>query len=121
METESVKNVQVINNQADMEKFRRSLAYQILVGFISHANDTIKGKSKRGTYVVTPVGLFYETTLLRLLQIVERMLNVLDQLMQWVKDIPPDKQVTRYGNKVKMRSIYIHSSLCRRSEFGWQR
>lgn len=33
------------------------------------------------------------------MQIVERTVGVLDKLDQWVTEIPPDKQETRFGNK----------------------
>jgi hypothetical protein len=42
---------------------------------------------------------FFRFIFLISVQIVERTVGVLDKLDQWVTEIPPDKQETRFGNK----------------------
>uniref|UniRef100_A0A8C8DS42 Serine/threonine-protein phosphatase 2A activator n=1 Tax=Oryzias sinensis TaxID=183150 RepID=A0A8C8DS42_9TELE len=69
----------------DMGKWKRSQAYADYMGFILTLNESVKGKKFTCEYKVS--------------QTVEKLLDLLATLDQWINETPPIDQPARFGNK----------------------
>uniref|UniRef100_A0A3P9JD76 Serine/threonine-protein phosphatase 2A activator n=1 Tax=Oryzias latipes TaxID=8090 RepID=A0A3P9JD76_ORYLA len=74
-----------ISTVPDMGKWKRSQAYADYMGFILTLNESVKGKKFTCEYKVS--------------QTVEKLLDLLATLDQWINETPPIDQPSRFGNK----------------------
>jgi len=74
-----------VTQQADMAKWPKSVTYTEIVSFILALNEKIKGKPRSTKRVQSPR--------------VKMTVDFLQTMENWIKDIPPQKQAQRYGNK----------------------
>ncbi|XP_059145992.1 serine/threonine-protein phosphatase 2A activator-like [Physella acuta] len=69
----------------DIPRWEKSQAYSDLLGFILALNEAVKNKKIRDQYHSSPL--------------IEKLVNMLDQLDKWIDEIPPIDQPQRFGNK----------------------
>lgn len=74
-----------ISTVSDMGKWKRSQAYADYLGFVLALNDGVKGKKITSEYKVS--------------ETVEKLLDLLGTLDQWINETPPVDQPSRFGNK----------------------
>jgi len=77
--------VKLIKSERDIAVWRRSPTYLYLMNFIRKANDSIKGLQVSSTILLSPC--------------VQKAMDLLQTLSNWVDEIPPIQQPMRYGNK----------------------
>lgn len=69
----------------DIPAWEKSEAYQDLLGFILTLNEAVKDKKISDSYHVSPV--------------IQKLIDMLDEMEKWISDIPPIDQPQRFGNK----------------------
>ncbi|BES88587.1 phosphatase [Nesidiocoris tenuis] len=69
----------------DMARWQNSEAYYEYLGFILTINDSIKGQSCKGKFVIS--------------ENAQAILTILDRFSVWIDEIPPIQQPQRFGNK----------------------
>ncbi|ETV85987.1 hypothetical protein H257_02489 [Aphanomyces astaci] len=74
-----------IFSEADLRQFLRSNAYEMILRFVKHLNESVKGKKLTDDIPVS--------------KNVESVLAVLATLNTWIDEIPPIAQPMRFGNK----------------------
>lgn len=100
-----------ILTKEDLEEFQSSDAYNDFMGFIERLNESVKGLKIDSEIEVSPVSLpvaiaenHFETTLYSRFfsffkKSVEKVLSLLDALLQTKAEIPPvDNALSRFGN-----------------------
>ena len=73
-----------ITNQADLQKFLKSVALKDFMGFLLALNEAAQGQPLSAPTSASSA--------------INSMVQVLDTLSSWVDEIPPAKQALRYGN-----------------------
>ncbi|GAB1599225.1 serine/threonine-protein phosphatase 2A activator-like [Argonauta hians] len=84
--------VRKILKAEDMDKWRKSMAYNDLLGFIIAMNNSVKSMKISDSYPIS--------------ENVNSILKLLDTLGQWMSDIPPIDQPQRFGNKA-FQTVYL--------------
>uniref|UniRef100_K3WQ47 Serine/threonine-protein phosphatase 2A activator n=1 Tax=Globisporangium ultimum (strain ATCC 200006 / CBS 805.95 / DAOM BR144) TaxID=431595 RepID=K3WQ47_GLOUD len=77
--------------ESDLRKFVGSTAHQMILVFVKHLNESVKGKSVDSEYDVSPN--------------VQKAVDMIIEIDSWVDEIPPIQQPMRFGNRA-FRDFY---------------
>lgn len=77
--------------QRDLHHFLGSPAQQMILVFVKHLNESVKGKKISSSYEVSPN--------------VRKAVDLIEKIASWIDEIPPISQPMRFGNKA-FRTFY---------------
>jgi len=83
-ETIAFDSSSVIRTKEDLNEFLTSKTFNSIVEFVDKLNESVKGIPNSGSCTLS--------------QPVERLLQVLEKLVQWINETPPLTQRSRFGN-----------------------
>lgn len=98
--------------ERDLRSFVGSKPYEMILVFVKHLNESVRGLRVSGDYLISPN--------------VEKTVALLNEINSWIDEIPPIQQPMRFGNKafrtfydrVVERSREIHKTLLPEEHHG---